>query len=62
MPGVISQDSRFKTITIKELHPSYGAEIIGADFTNMSEEQLAEIKAAMAKVNPTQAYIHNLMI
>jgi len=53
MPGVLLQDTPFKTITVKELHPSYGAEISGADFTNMSEEQFQEIRAAMAKViNP----------
>jgi len=57
MPGVLLQDTPFKTITVKELHPSYGAEISGADFTNMSEEQFQEIRAAMAKViNPLYTY------
>jgi alpha-ketoglutarate-dependent 2,4-dichlorophenoxyacetate dioxygenase len=51
MPGTLTQDTPFETITIKELHPSYGAEIIGCDFSNMSEKQLQEIKAAMAKVH-----------
>ena len=50
MPGILLKDTPFETITIKELHPSYGAEIIGADFHNMSDEQFKEIKAAMAKV------------
>lgn len=49
MPGVLLRDTPFKTITVKELHPSYGAEIAGADFVNMSEEQFQEIRAAMAK-------------
>lgn len=51
MPGLLIQDTPFETITIKELHPNYGAEIVGADFHNMSGEQLREIKAAMAKVS-----------
>ncbi|PVI07569.1 taurine catabolism dioxygenase [Periconia macrospinosa] len=39
----------FRTITVKELHPTFGAEIHGADFENMTDAQLQEIKAAMAK-------------
>lgn len=53
MPGALIQDTPFETITAKELHPSFGAEIIGADFQNMSEKQFNEIKAAMAKVRTT---------
>ncbi|KAF2115082.1 hypothetical protein BDV96DRAFT_646931 [Lophiotrema nucula] len=49
MPGVLLQDEPFRTISVKELHPSYGAEVVGANFHNMSDEQLNEIKAAMAK-------------
>ncbi|KAF3765518.1 taurine catabolism dioxygenase [Cryphonectria parasitica EP155] len=48
MPGLI-QETVFRTITVKELHPTFGAEIQGADFTDMSDEQLDEIKAALAK-------------
>lgn len=58
MPGVLLQDTPFQTISIKELHPSYGAEVIGADFKNMSDEQFKEIKAAMAKVPPIQHQHH----
>jgi hypothetical protein len=50
MPGLITQNLPFQTISIKELHPSYGAEVIGADFQSMTDEQFQEIKAAMAKV------------
>lgn len=50
MPGLLTQETPFETITVKELHPSYGAEIIGADFHNLSDNQLQEIKSAMAKV------------
>jgi alpha-ketoglutarate-dependent 2,4-dichlorophenoxyacetate dioxygenase len=50
MPGLTTQDTDFQTISIKKLHPSYGAEVLGAEFANMSEEQFQEIKAAMAKV------------
>lgn len=49
MPGLV-QESPFKTITVKELHPTFGAEIEGADFVNTTDEQFEEIKAALAKV------------
>ncbi|RFU35443.1 hypothetical protein B7463_g865, partial [Scytalidium lignicola] len=48
MPGLI-QESPFKTITVKELHPTFGAEVEGVDFHNLSDEQFNEIVAAMAK-------------
>jgi alpha-ketoglutarate-dependent 2,4-dichlorophenoxyacetate dioxygenase len=50
MPGLVATDQGVCSITIKELHPTYGAEIRGADFQNMSDEQFQDIKAAMAKV------------
>jgi alpha-ketoglutarate-dependent 2,4-dichlorophenoxyacetate dioxygenase len=49
MPGLLTEDTSWKTIAVKPLHPTYGAEITGADFHDMSEEQFNEIKAAMAK-------------
>ncbi|KAH7386933.1 hypothetical protein DE146DRAFT_680775 [Phaeosphaeria sp. MPI-PUGE-AT-0046c] len=49
MPGLLTQSTPFRTITVKELHASFGAEIQDVDFQNMSEEQFQEIKAAMAK-------------
>jgi len=49
MPGIISQP--FKTLTVKELHPTFGAEVSGIDFTQpVPDEQFQEILAAMAKV------------
>ena len=50
MPGLLVQDAPFKTISVRELHSTYAAEVIGANFHDMSEEQLKEIKSAMAKV------------
>jgi len=50
MPGTLIQNGPFHTITIKELHPTFGAEIVGVDFSRISDSQLGEIKAAMAKV------------
>jgi len=50
----LQEDSHvsFKTIKIKKLHPTFGAEVTGVeDFENMDEEQFGEIKAAMAKVS-----------
>lgn len=49
MPGLV-QESPFKTITVKELHPTFGAEIEGAKFDDTTDEQFEEIKAALAKV------------
>ncbi|KAL1879104.1 hypothetical protein VTK73DRAFT_7328 [Phialemonium thermophilum] len=49
MPGLVTQDTPFKTIKVKELHPTFGAEIEGVDFDNVSDETLQEIIAAMAK-------------
>lgn len=43
-------DGGFKTFRVKELHPTFGAEIEGVDFPSPSNEQFAEILAAMAKV------------
>ncbi|KAF2823896.1 taurine catabolism dioxygenase [Ophiobolus disseminans] len=46
MPGLIAP---FQTISITPLHPTYGAEVHGANFQDTSESQLSEIKAAMAQ-------------
>lgn len=51
MPGLLQENGgAFKTIRVKELHPTFGAQIEGVDFPNPSEEQFKEILAAMAKV------------
>lgn len=64
MPGLV-QESPFKTITVKELHTTFGAEIEGADFENTTDEQFEEIKAALAKVCglyfSRSVFIHLLM-
>jgi alpha-ketoglutarate-dependent 2,4-dichlorophenoxyacetate dioxygenase len=50
MPVTISSSAPFKTIMVKQLHSTFGAEVVGADFTNMTDEQFDEIKQAMAQV------------
>lgn len=51
MPGLVNEETRpFKTIEVKELHPTFAAEVLGVDFEDVSEEQFSEILAAMAKV------------
>lgn len=50
MPGLI-QTSEFNQLNVKPLHPTFGAEIDGLDFRNLSDEGFQEILAAMAKVN-----------
>ncbi|KAI3333779.1 alpha-ketoglutarate-dependent 2,4-dichlorophenoxyacetate dioxygenase [Ustulina deusta] len=50
MPGLVNEETRpFKTIEVKELHPTFAAEVLGVDFEDVSEEQFSEILAAMAK-------------
>ncbi|KAF2731330.1 alpha-ketoglutarate-dependent 2,4-dichlorophenoxyacetate dioxygenase [Polyplosphaeria fusca] len=52
MPGLVQKTpttASFKTIVVKELHPTFGAEIEGVNFPNPSNEQFDEILAAMAK-------------
>ncbi|KAK8060946.1 alpha-ketoglutarate-dependent 2-4-dichlorophenoxyacetate dioxygenase [Apiospora saccharicola] len=48
MSGIIETPS-FKTIQVQELHPTFAAEVTGVDFQDVSDEQFAEILAAMAK-------------
>ena len=50
MPGTLISDAPFSTTTCKPLHPSLSAEVLGADFNNMSEKQFQESKGAIAKV------------
>ena len=49
MPGIIQETSP-EGLTVKELHPTFGAEIEGVDFENLSEAQFSEIKSALTKV------------
>ncbi|RWA13657.1 hypothetical protein EKO27_g1450 [Xylaria grammica] len=50
MPGLVKEDERrFKTFEVKELHPTFAAEIKGVNFDDVSEEQFTEILAAIAK-------------
>ena len=62
MPGVLQENgTSFKTIRVKELHSTFGAEIEGVDFPNPSEEQFNEILAAMAKVlSPRIIWLHQV--
>ena len=49
MPGLL-QETPFRTITVKELHPTFAAQVEGVNFEELTDEQLGEIVAAMAKV------------
>lgn len=49
MPGLI-QENQFKTLTVRELHPTFAAEVSGVNFNDVPEEQFSEILEAMAKV------------
>ncbi|KAI1757929.1 alpha-ketoglutarate-dependent 2,4-dichlorophenoxyacetate dioxygenase [Xylaria castorea] len=51
MPGLVKEEeeSRFKTIEVKKLHPTFAAEVSGVNFNDVSEEQFSEILTAMTK-------------
>lgn len=48
--GSYAEEPEFKTITVEKLHPTFGAEVRGVNFQDLSDEQFNEIFAAMAKV------------
>ncbi|KAI0164017.1 alpha-ketoglutarate-dependent 2,4-dichlorophenoxyacetate dioxygenase [Xylariaceae sp. FL1272] len=48
MPGLIEEHA-FKTITVKELHPTFAAEILGVNFNNVPQDQFTEVLSALAK-------------
>lgn len=52
MPGILTNEPSFETLRIKELHPIFGAEIEGVDFSQpIPDHVFAEILAASAKVS-----------
>jgi len=51
MPGLLTDGSRFKTIQVEKLHSTFGAEVRGVDWHNVTEEQFDEILQAMAQVS-----------
>lgn len=53
----VSQGTDFHYIAIKQLHPSFGAEISGVEFSKpVTKEVFAEILAAIKKVGLTYLY------
>lgn len=54
--NVDTTGSDFKTISVKELHSTFGAEIEGVDFPSPSDEQFEEVLQAMAKVVTSTTY------
>lgn len=54
MPGLLdsTEHTDFKIIKIQKLHPTFGAQISGVDFSSpISDETFDEILAASAKVS-----------
>ncbi len=49
MPGVVPP-SPFKRIDVVPLHATFAAEVKGANFANLDDETLAEIRAAVDQV------------
>lgn len=44
------------SITIKELHPTFAAEVHGVNFQDLTDEQFDEIYKAITKVSSTVPY------
>jgi alpha-ketoglutarate-dependent 2,4-dichlorophenoxyacetate dioxygenase len=57
--GSYATESPFKTIKVKEVHPTFAAEVEGVDWKNLSDEQFNEVFAAMAKVSSASHHIHH---
>ncbi|KAK4186045.1 alpha-ketoglutarate-dependent 2,4-dichlorophenoxyacetate dioxygenase [Podospora australis] len=49
MAAKLTQETPYKTITVTELRPDFGAEVSGVSFDNTSDEQLQELLAVLAK-------------
>ena len=50
MAGILYIDTSFTKITVKPVHPSFGAEIQIADWNNLDDEAVQEISRACNKV------------
>ncbi|RYP80660.1 hypothetical protein DL769_002342 [Monosporascus sp. CRB-8-3] len=48
MPGLV-QEPAYRTIKVRELHPTFGADIEGVDFSNLSDEAFTEVLTALTK-------------
>jgi alpha-ketoglutarate-dependent 2,4-dichlorophenoxyacetate dioxygenase len=60
MPG-LSISPSFNKITVTELHPTFGAEISGVDFSRpVEDDTFQEIKAAIDKVGISTKQKQNL--
>lgn len=51
MPGLTADHSNNSKLTVNPLHPTFGAEVDGVDFGNLSDNDFQEILALMAKVH-----------
>ena len=51
MAGVLYIDTAFTKITVKPVHPTFGAEIKVPDWQNLDDETMQEIKKAGTKVS-----------
>lgn len=58
-----AQGYKFKTLTIKELQPTFGAEVSGLDFSqNIPDDAFEEVLKAMAKVSTLLVVSWELLI
>ena len=50
MAGVLYIDTSFTKITVKPVHPTFGAEVVVPDWSNLDDETMQEISRAGNKV------------
>ena len=55
MAGVLYIDTSFTKITVKPVHPTFGAEIQVSDWNNLDDDAVREISSAANKVKRTAA-------
>ena len=52
MAGVLYIDPSFSKVTVKLVHPTFGAEVQVPDWDNLDDEGVQEISRACNKVSP----------
>jgi len=58
MAGVLYIDTSFAKITVKPVHPTFGAEVVVSDWKNLDDETVQEISRACNKVSFWTALPH----
>jgi alpha-ketoglutarate-dependent taurine dioxygenase len=60
MAGVLYIDTTFSKITVKPVHPTFGAQVEVPDWNNLDDETIDEITRAGAKVGNIISQLPNV--